>query len=131
MIIRATKYKTELSHKFPFEFELLMRVYSNDSFVPKPMRDKVFGMFHKLETDLMDTILTSTVSQLDIRPELNQEDVRDYLKMFIGSISQMAQAYFEKHPEITKMEDMGEVIDRVKAYMDMLENGIRARNKTV
>lgn len=124
MVIRATKYKTELSHQFPYEFDLLMRVYANESFVPKPMRDRVFQMFNKLEVDLVNNVINATVSKLDLRPELNKDEVRQYLGMFIMSILQMSQKYFEKHPDLKKIEDMGEIIDQIKAYMDMLEYGV-------
>jgi AcrR family transcriptional regulator len=124
MIIRATKYKTELSHQFPNEFGLLMRVYTSDSYVPKPMRDRVTKMFTELETNLMHTVIEATISHLNLRPGLDHEDVQVYLTMFLATLSQTIQQYFEKHPDVKKIEDMSDIIDQVKSYMDMLEHGI-------
>ncbi|MDV7758707.1 TetR/AcrR family transcriptional regulator [Liquorilactobacillus mali] len=124
MIIRATKYKTELSHKYPHEFALLTRVYAHDINIPEQLRNEVFSTFNKWAEQTQNTIVNSVVDKLDLRPELNKEIAKNYLSVTIQAISKRIQIYFEKHPEIKRIEDMTDIISEVKSYMDIIEYGI-------
>ncbi|MFT8424243.1 MAG: TetR/AcrR family transcriptional regulator [Liquorilactobacillus sp.] len=124
MIIRATKYKTELSHKYPHEFGLLTRVYAHDINMPEQLRNEVFLTFNKWAEKTQSIIVNSVVDKLELRPGLNKETVKNYLSIMIQEISKKIQSYFEKHPKIQRIEDMTDIIAEVKSYMDMIEYGI-------
>ncbi len=127
MIIRATQYKTELQHRFPDEFALIMRVYVNDKVTPKATQDQVFQLFNQWADTTMNQIVEAVLKKLKLRPELDRKRVKKYLLMIIKEMSVTAQAYMTAHPEVTKIEDMGEIIDEIKADMDMMEYGLIKR----
>lgn len=126
MIIRATKYKTELSHRYPNEFALLTRVYAHDPMVPPKLRDEVFAVFNEWANQVVNMVVNSVVERLELRPELDVEAVKRFLAMVIQAMSAKIQVYFNQHPGLNKIEEMGPIIDEVKAYMDMVEHGIVA-----
>ncbi|MCP9332367.1 TetR/AcrR family transcriptional regulator [Lentilactobacillus hilgardii] len=127
MIIRATKYKTELSHRYPNEFALLTRVYAHDVNVPEKLRNEVFSTFNKWAEQTQNIIVDAIVDKLTLRPELDETTVKHYLSITIQEISKRIQDYFEKHPGLNRIEDMTEIIDEVKSYMDMVQYGIVKR----
>ncbi|KRM41740.1 hypothetical protein [Lentilactobacillus parafarraginis] len=71
-------------------------------------------------------VVNSVVERLELRPELDVEAVKRFLAMAIQAMSAKIQIYFNQHPDLNKIEDMGPIIDEVKVYMDMVEHGIVA-----
>ncbi len=130
MIIRATQYKTALSHQYPNEFALLTRVYAHDPMVPVKLRNQVFETFNKWAEQTQTAVVNSVVAKLKLRPELDEQVVKRFLSMMIQELSRWLQAYFEKHPELKRIEDMTAIIDEMTAYMDMVEYGIVKQTKS-
>lgn len=124
MIIRATKYKTELSHQYPHEFALLTRVYAHDEQVPEKLRTEAFSILNTWAQQAQSMIINQVVDKLSLRPELDKKVVKRFLSITIQEISRQIQSYFEQYPEIKRMEDMTEIVNQVKTYMDILEHGI-------
>lgn len=124
MIINATRYKTKLSHQYPSEFALLTRVYSQDSMIPPKVRKQVFDIFSKWETVVSNQVINAMLKKMVLRPGLNRDHVKKYLMNTLAMVMVDIQQYFEQHPEVKRMEDMGDIIDEIKEYMDMVENGI-------
>lgn len=130
MIIRATQYKTALSHQYPNEFALLTRVYAHDPMVPVKLRNQVFETFNKWAEQTQTAVVNSVVAKLKLRPELDEQVVKRFLSMMIQELSRWLQTYFEKHPELKRIEDMTAIIDEMTAYMDMVEYGIVKQTKS-
>lgn len=130
MIIRATQYKTALSHQYPNEFALLTRVYAHDPMVPVKLRNQVFETFNKWAEQTQTAVVNSVVAKLKLRPELDEQIVKRFLSMMIQELSRWLQTYFEKHPELKRIEDMTAIIDEMTAYMDMVEYGIVKQTKS-
>ncbi|MEE8824624.1 HTH-type transcriptional regulator RutR [Lentilactobacillus sunkii] len=126
MIIRATRYKTELSHQYPSEFALLTRVYAQDNLIPQKVRQQVFKIFTDWQTEVEDTVVTRMIDKMPIRKDLNRDHVKKYMTMVLGTISAEVQQRLEEHPEMKKIEDMDEIIADVKEYLEMAEFGIVA-----
>lgn len=130
MIIRATQYKTALSHQYPNEFALLTRVYAHDPMVPVKLRNQVFETFNKWAEQTQTAVVNSVVAKLKLRPELDEQVVKRFLSMMIQELSRWLQTYFEKHPELKRIEDMTAIIDEMTTYMDMVEYGIVKQTKS-
>lgn len=130
MIIRATQYKTALSHQYPNEFALLTRVYAHDPMVPVKLRNQVFETFNKWAEQTQTAVVNSVVAKLKLRPELDEQVVKRFLSMMIQELSRWLQVYFEKHPELKRIEDMTAIIDEMTTYMDMVEYGIVKQTKS-
>lgn len=130
MIIRATQYKTALSHQYPNEFALLTRVYAHDPMVPVKLRNQVFETFNKWAEQTQTAVVNSVVAKLKLRPELDEQVVKRFLSMMIQKLSRWLQTYFEKHSELKRIEDMTAIIDEMTAYMDMVEYGIVKQTKS-
>ncbi len=124
MIINATKYKTELSHQFPNEFALLTRVYAQDNLIPQRVRQEVFAIFTKWQAEVEDTVVTRVVDKMTIRKDLDKAQVKKYLTLVLGTISAEVQKELEEHPEMKRIEDMGNLIATVKNYLEMAEFGV-------
>lgn len=126
MIVRATRYKTELSHQYPNEFALLTRVYAQDNLIPQKVRQQVFKIFTNWQAEVENTIVTRMIDKMPIREDLNRDHVKKYMTMVLGTISAEVQQRLEEHPEMKKIEDMGGLIADVKEYLEMAEFGIVA-----
>lgn len=124
MILRATKYKIELSQRFPDEFTLLLAVYQNSQAIPNDLRQKVFAVFDHWTQENINQMVDPVISRLDLRPDLDPMEVRRLLSMMMNQILLMAQQYLRQHPEVKTIDEMDELISKIKSYMDMIEHGV-------
>lgn len=124
MIIRATRYKTELSHRYPNEFALLTRVYTHDGDIPQSLDDDTFAIIDKWARRVQHQVVDAMADKLTLRPELEETTVKAFLSMVLQGMTRQIQTYFDQHPGIRRMEDMTEIVDQVTRYMEMLEYGI-------
>lgn len=124
MIIRATRYKTELSHRYPNEFALLTRVYTHDGDLPQSLDDDTFAIIDKWARRVQHQVVDAMADKLTLRPELEETTVKAFLSMVLQGMTRQIQTYFDQHPGIRRMEDMTEIVDQVTRYMEMLEYGI-------
>lgn len=124
MSIRATKYKTELSHRYPDEFALLTLAYAQDTMIPPQVRKQVFDTFNQWQQAMKNYVLGKVIKKMNIRKDLDPDKVKEYLGMVLTVLLGQVQKELEAHPEMKKIEDMDALVVEVKQYLNMIEFGI-------
>lgn len=124
MVMRASQYKKELSHQYPNEFALLLRVYLKEPGIPEELREEVSQIYTDWSDRLIDDLITGLLDKLELRPGLDHQLVQDYLLLAIRMMMVDIQRYLEERPEVKTIDQMEELIKRVQATMDLFEHGI-------
>lgn len=124
MVVRATKYKAELSHQYPNEFALLLRVYLKEPGIPVALRATVYQRFQNWSTEVSDGVIKSFVDKLTLRHDVPADVIKQYLSLTIQALMVDVQKYLEQRPDLKRIEDMDEIIQKVEQTMELIEHGI-------
>lgn len=126
MIINAATYKLKLSHQYPDEFGLLMRVYLQEAGVPPELRKRVFQVYQKWTEQTIHKVVCQVIDKLPLRPELDHDLVTEYLLTMLNVLTLEIQKSLERDPQLKKIEDLDGLIRKIEKIMDMIEHGIVA-----
>lgn len=127
MVVRATSYKTELSHQYPNEFALLLRVYLKEPGIPVALRTTIYQGFQSWSTQISNEVIRSFVDKLTLRSDIDPDVIKHYLFLTVQALMIDVQKYLEQHPQLKKIEEMDEIVKKVEQTMDLIEHGIVAK----
>lgn len=126
LIIRATQYKLQLSHRFPDEFALLIAVYRQGKQMPPELQRNVQKLFDQFSAGRVEELVTPVIERQTLRQDIPKAEVENYVHLVMNAMMSWIQAYMTAHPEVKTMEDMDEIVTKIKHFTQLLEKGIVA-----
>jgi len=122
MIINATKYKIKLQLQFPDEFKLLLDAYAELGDAPAKLKHKIAEFYAGQTNDNMGNLIDPILERLPIRTDITKEAIQRLMLGIFDQVASETKAFMQANPD-ADLTDFDEIINHVRLYIDILENG--------
>ncbi|CAM3152702.1 TetR/AcrR family transcriptional regulator [Lactiplantibacillus plajomi] len=126
MIVRGTKYKSDFGRSHPDEMRLLINAYGESAHLPAAVQKQMRALYDQTIATSRQMI-RNVLKQMPLRPELDEATVVDLIVGVYNQVFSEFQAHMAKHHDAQSMADVQWVVERAKAYMEILEHGFVQR----
>ncbi|MFC6182396.1 TetR/AcrR family transcriptional regulator [Lactiplantibacillus daowaiensis] len=122
LVVRSTKYKAEFGQSHPDEMAVMIEAYGKLDQLPAKARQQLTALYRQ-SMQVIQMQIGHVVDQMALRPELDRTLVINMIMGVYNQIFTEFQAQMHLHPEMKTMTDAQWIVDRAKAYMQILEYG--------
>lgn len=122
MVVQSTTYKTEFGRSHPDEMSLMIKAYGEMDQLPAKLQTQLRALYEQTMT-VSRRLFGKILDQMTLRPDLDREIVIDLIMGVYNQIFTEFQVHMQQKHDIKSMADTQWIVDRAKAYMQVLELG--------
>ncbi|WP_412989425.1 TetR/AcrR family transcriptional regulator [Pediococcus siamensis] len=127
MVVKATKYKIQLQLLFPNEFKLLLDAYAEISHAPAALKHQIAHFYAGQTSSNIMALIDPILDRLPLRSDVDKATIQHLILGIFDQITVETKAFMQAHPT-ADLTDFAEIIDHVRAYMDVIEHGFLKAN---
>lgn len=127
MVVAGTKYKTAFGADHPDEMHLMITAFGETSRLPAKVQQQLTDLY----TDAMQTtraVIGTVLDQMTLASGIDRELAIDLVVGIYNQLFTDFQTHMKNQPDIQSMADVQWLVERAKGYMNILENGLVAKN---
>lgn len=124
LIVRSTNYKMQLERQYPHQFKIIVHAYSEIAILPKSIQEKL-GFILQESIALSQKLSKQILANMNVREDVDKKLVEEYVQAVMGAILNLVMRDIQAVPgEIKEIGEMDKLIEKVKLFTKLLDEGI-------
>ncbi len=128
LVVQGTKYKTAFGEHHPDEMALLIAAYGEIQRLPVKLQTQITKLYTE-SLKVTQRLIEQILDQMEVRPTVDRATAVDLIVGVYNQLFAEFQQHMQQQADIQSMADAQWLVERAKAYMDIIERGLMTSSK--